>query len=264
MFEYVVEKPEMVKLKDEVLKYSDIAKKRMERLYSILGDVEVSIEYIKAYLDYFSYTNSKREDLLFTKDALLETYSISASYPNLSSKAIKLIMGEYVKDLFDEVKPLSYFDGMNLRQMDDSFDRFMHLLRLEADKSDLPYIEEEQKIEALSNEYGKEFIDYIKKFAVKYHKTFDEIFYSIPVSSLIKPDVDMFYEEAKKELFGYIGYPYSFLLSKSMILFDGVDAYTSDDKLMYNSSRKGSFEAPFTASEFLESVESKRKEIRKM
>ena len=127
MYEYFVEVPKMVELKKEVEKHSGIKQGRLKRLFDILGDVTISKEFIDAYLSYFNYTKSKRGNLAFTEESLIGMYELSQAYPQLESESIKLIMGEYVKDMFDEVQPLKFFDGMTLRQMDDSFERFMEL-----------------------------------------------------------------------------------------------------------------------------------------
>lgn len=260
MYEYFVEVPKIVELKKQIESYSGIAQVRLKRLFDILGDVTISKEFIDAYLSYFDYTSSKRGNLSLTEESLIGMYELSQAYPQLESSTIKLIMGEYVKDLFDEVQPLKYFDGMTLRQMDDSFERFMELLKQAGEKSDIPYREEEAKIASSLSEYGIGFTDYIKKYAVKYHKTFEDIYYAIPDASVVRKDADIFYEIGRKELFGPTGYPYSYRMCEFMILFGDVDDF--QHPLMYDSSIRGRFESPMTTAEFLKSIEERRKEVK--
>lgn len=261
MYEYFVEVPKMVELKKQIEKgRTDIERGRLKRLFDILGDVTISREFIDAYLAYFDYRSSKRGNLSLTEESLIGMYELSQAYPQLESNSIKLIMGEYVKDLFDEVQPLKYFDGMTLRQMDDSFERFMELLKLAGEKSDIPYKEEESKIASSLLGYGSGFVDYIKKYAVKYHKTFEDIYYSIPDASVVRKDADIFYEIGRRELFGPTGYPYSYKMCEFMILFGDVDDFKHP--LMYDSSLRGRFESPMTTDEFLKSIEERRKGIK--
>lgn len=224
-----------------------------------MGDVTISKEFIDAYLSYFNYTKSKRGNLSFNEESLIGMYELSRAYPQLESKSIKLIMGEYVKDMFDEVQPLKFFDGMTLRQMDDSFERFMELLKMSGEKSDISY-KEESKIASSLSGYGSGFVEYIKKYSVKYHKTFEDIYYSIPDAPVLRKDADIFYETGSKELFGPTGYPYSYQMCEFMILFGKVDDFKHP--LMYSSTIRGKFESPMTTDEFLKSIEEKRKEIK--
>ena len=256
MYKYFVEIPEMVELKTQVEKYTGIKQIRIKRLFDILGDVKISKEFIDGYLLYFDYYGSKRGSLSLTVESLMGLYEISKTYPQLGSEAIKLIMGEYLKDMFDEIQPLKFFDDMTLGEMDYSFDRFMEWLIQLGEKSDIPYIKEEQQISLLL-EYGKEFVKYMKKFVVKYHKTFEDIYYSIPSASIVRKDADAFYEVASHELFGATGYPYSYEMCESMILHGDVDDYKHP--LIYRSSTRGGFESPMTTDEFLKSIEEKRK-----
>ena len=260
MYEYFVEVPKMVELKKVVESHSGIEQGRLKRLLDILGDVTISREFIDAYLSYFDYTSSKRGNLSLTEESLIDMYELSQAYPQLESTSIRLIMGEYVKDLFDEVQPLKYFDGMTLRQMDDSFEKFMKLLKQAGEKSDIPYKEEESKIASSLIEYGSGFVDYIKKYAVKYHKTFEDIYYSIPDASVVRKDADIFYEIGRRELFGPTGYPYSYKMCEFMILFGDLDDFKHP--LMYDSSLRGRFESPVTTDEFLKSIEERRKGIK--
>lgn len=260
MYEYFVEVPKMVELKKELERYTGIEQGRLKRLFDILGDVTISKEFIDAYLSYFDYTRSKRGNLLFTEESIIGMYELSQAYPQLESKSIKLIMGEYVKDMFDEVQPLKLFDGMTLREMDDSFERFMELLKMTGEKSDVPYKEELSKIASSLSDYGSGFVEYIKKYAVKYHKTFEDIYYSIPSAPVVRKDADIFYEICRKELFGPTGYPYSYQMCEFMILFGDVDDFKHP--LMYDSSIRGRIESPMTTDEFLKSIEEKRKEIK--
>lgn len=259
MYKYFVEEPEMIELKDQIDYYSGIEQGRLKRLLDILGGVSISREFIDAYLSYFDYTCSKRGNLSLTEESLKGMYDLSQTYPQLGSEGLKLIMGEYVKDMFDEAQPLKFFDGMILKEKDDSFKKFMHLLRHEGEKSDMPYKEEARRVETyLLPEYGEEFVKYIKDYAVQYHKTFEDIYYSIPYASVIRKDADTFYEIGRRELFGAIGYPHSFTMCKFMILYGSVDSFRG--QLMYDSTIKGTFESPMTVDEFLESIEEKRKE----
>ncbi len=258
MYEYFVEVPKMVELKKQIESSSGIEQGRLKRLFDILGDVTISKEFIDAYLSYFDYTSSKRGNLSLTEESLIGMYELSQAYPQLESKSIKLIMGEYVKDMFDEVQPLKFFDGMTLREMDDSFEKFMKLLKQAGDKSDIPYKEEELKIAASLSDYGSEFAEYIKKYAVKYHKTFEDVYDSIPSASVVRKDADIFYEIGRRELFGPTGYPYSYKMCEFMILFGDVDDFKHP--LMYDSTIRGRFESPMTTDEFLKSIEEKRKE----
>lgn len=260
MYEYFVEAPKIVELKKQIESYSGIAQGRLKRLFDILGDVTISKEFIDAYLSYFDYTSSKRGNLSLTEESLIGMYELSRAYPQLESRSIKLIMGEYVKDLFDELHPLQYFDGMTLREMDDSFEKFMRLLKQAGEKSDIPYREEEAKITSSLIGYGSGFVDYIKKYAVKYHKTFEDIYYAIPDASVVRKDADIFYEIGRKELFGPTGYPYSYRMCEFMILFGDVDDF--QHPLMYDSSIRGRFESPMTTAEFLKSIEERRKEVK--
>lgn len=260
MYEYFVEVPKMVELKKVVESHSGIEQGRLKRLLDILGSVTISREFIDAYLSYFEYRSSKRGNLSLTEESLIGMYELSQAYPQLESTSIRLIMGEYVKDLFDEVQPLKYFDGMTLRQMDDSFGKFMKLLKKAGEKSDIPYKEEESKIASSLLEYGSGFVDYIKKYAIKYHKTFEDIYYSIPDASVVRKDADIFYEIGRKELFGPTGYPYSYKMCEFMILFGDVDDFKHP--LMYDSSIRGRFESPMTTDEFLKSIEERRKGIK--
>lgn len=260
MYEFFIEIPKMVELKKVVESRSGIEKRRLKRLFDILGDVTISKEFIEAYLSYFDYTSSKRGSLSLTEESLIGMYELSQAYPQLESSSIKLIMGEYVKDLFDEAQPLKYFDGMTLRQMDDAFEKFMRLLKQAGEKSDMPYKEEKIKIISSLSEYGKEFVDYIKEYAVKYHKTLEDIYYSIPDASVVRKDADIFYEIGRKELFGPTGYPYSYEMCESMILFGDIDDFKHP--LIYKSSIRGRFESPMTTDEFLKSIEERRKKIK--
>lgn len=257
IYRHFVEAPKMVKLKDIIERYSGASEKRLQRLYSILGDVIISQEFIDGYLAYFSHLSARREDLLFTEESLHGMYELSMEYPQLESESIKLIMGEYVKDMFDKVKPLKYFDGMTLDEMDDSFELFMVYLKKMGSVSDIPYKEQESIIEIAFDEYGSRFVELMKKYAVTYHKSLEELFYSVPTSEVVRKDADVFYEVGSKELFGPTGYPYSYKMCKSMILFDEVDDYQGE--LMYSSSIRGKFESPMTREEFIKSVEEKRK-----
>lgn len=259
MYKYFVETSKMVSLKKEFDLCSRADYKKIKRLYEALGDTQISKEFLDGYLEYFDYSASRRKDAPLLKDSLIDLYEISKTY-SLSSLGIKMIMGEYVKDLFDEIKPLRYFDSKSLKEMDDSFEEFMYLLKQEADKSDLKYKEELLEADSLSYMYGERFTKFIKEIILKYHKTFDEVYYSIPYSWVIRKDSDLFYDIAKKEIFGAFGYPYSYLMCKHMILFGDIDSYKDRD-LIYSSSLKGYIYSPISADDFLESVEQKRKEL---
>ena len=119
--------------------------------------------------------------------------------------------------------------------------------------------EEEDKVDSLSYMYGDRFAKYIKPMVKRYHKTFDELYESIPYAQIIRKDGDMFYHIAEKELFGARGVPYTIMMSRSMILFGEIDSY-KDRELIYSSSLKGEIKCPITTEEFLQSIEQKRKE----
>ncbi len=256
---YFTDKKEVVSLREELDKCSCVEYKRVKRLYDALGDTYISKEFYLGYLEYFDYRKSRREDLPLTKEALLDLYEISEKYP-LSSLGIKMIMGEYTKDVFDDYKPFRCFDKMSIEQMDIAFEEFFKVLKDVSDKRDEEYLEEAKEADSLSYMYGDRFAKYIKELMVKYHKTFDEVYYLIPYASVIRKDADKFYDIARREMFGASGYPYSFLMCKHMILFGDIDCYKDRD-LIYSSSIKGSFASPITADEFLSSVEQKRKDM---
>ncbi len=261
MLKYFVEVPQLVELKKQIGSTGSPKDRKLQRLYDILGDVTVSEEFITGYLEYFSYSHAKRGSLALTEESLIGMYEISKAYPQLTSTSIKLIMGEYVKDLFDEVEPLSYFDGMSLEEKDESFESFLELLKQTGEKSDIPYKQEADKLDLLTLTYGERFVEYLKKRAIKYHKTYEEIYYSIPSASVIRKDADLFYEVASKELFGCSGYPYSYKMCDLMILHGDVIEYEGH-KLMYSSSKRGDFESPITTDEFLKSIKTKRQKIK--
>ena len=255
---YTVKKVEKVSLKDYLSKCSSIERKRVERLIDSLGEIEVSKEFLDGYLGYFDYKEAKRDDLPLVKESLKDLYEISLKYPKLSSISITMIMGEYVKDVFDTMKPLSIFDGMTTKQIEKSFESFIKGLKELGEKSDLLYQEEEDKVDSLGYMYGDRFVRYIKPFVKKYHKSFDEIYESIPYSLVIRKDSDLFYGIAKKELFGARGYPYTFYMSKAMILFGDIESYKGR-VLTYSSSLYGDIKCPITTDEFEESLKQKRK-----
>lgn len=258
MYEYMLEAPKMVSLKGETEKTSGLTHARLERLISIIGDIQVSEEFVKAYLAYYSFSSSHRENSLFMEDSLRAIHQISIDYPMIGSKGLVMIMGEYVKDLFEELHPLSFFDGMTLREMDDSFERFMELLKMKGKESDEPYIKDAARLDELSKDYGTGFIEYVKKMAIRYHKSYDEVLDSLADPTLIKKDCDEFFEIAKSELFGYSSYPYSYQMTQQMLLFGDCEDYRKE-KLEYVSTRKGRFLAPFTGDEFYASVLQRRK-----
>ena len=255
---YTVKKVEMISLKDYLESCSSIERKRVQRLISILGEIDVSKEFLDGYLGYFDYKEAKRDDLPLTKESLKDLYEISLKYPKLSSTSIKMIMGEYTKDVFDTFKPLSVFDGKSRTQIEKSFETFMKELKKLGEKSDLTYQEEEDKIDSLRDMYGDRFVKYLKPFVKRYHKSFDEIYESIPYSLVIRKDSDLFYGIARKELFGARGVPYTFYMSRSMILFGDIDSY-KDRELIYSSSLYGDIKCKVTVKEFEDSIKQKRK-----
>lgn len=258
---YFTDKTKMISLKDAYLHSYGVEKPRMKRLYDSLGDVLVSKEFVDGFLAYYSYRDSRREDLPLATDSLKTLYGISLAYPELTSTSIKMIMGEFVPDVFDTLQPLQVFDGKSLEEKEKAFPEFMEFICKAADQSDQEFQKEAEKALSLTPMYGEEFAKYISKLILLYHKKFDDIYYQIPTATVIRRDADYFYGIARQEIFGASGYPYSFYMCKHMILLGDISAYEDRD-LTYSSSLKGIVKARITPKEFLDSIQFKRDQMK--
>ena len=67
-------------------------------MHDILGIVPVSYDFIKWYLEYFQYYDSKRQDLLFTEESLKGMYDI---YGKEYSDYIAPMVTKYHKHLMN-------------------------------------------------------------------------------------------------------------------------------------------------------------------
>lgn len=260
MSKYYVEKLEIVKFSEfleSLIDKNSIEFKRFNRLYDILGNVEISTEYLKAYISSFNYA-SKRSDIRYKEDTLLGTYLISKSFPMFSSQALLELLKVYLKDIFEEYKPMEYFKNVySDSYKDETFKQLLEYIEKIGKISDELFKEEAVKVDDELPAYSKKFKTYLKDIIINDHISFESIKKFIPQSELISIDEEHLENISKKALFGYSTYPLSYMMTKSMIIWGDLSDY---EAATYDYCGH-KIEATFTIQDFIKSVAANEKKL---
>jgi len=114
-----------------------------------------------------------------------------------------------------------------------------------------------EKIDSLREFYSERYIELLKRISIKKGISFEEIFYKLPSSDLVKKDEEFTFSYPIARVLLGIADPASHVLTAFYIIDKIPDDYPEQPKY-YISRCEGSVDAPFTKQEFLGSIQKEK------
>ncbi len=273
MSEYFKEQ-KMIKLSQYLMSgVSKETERLIKYLMSILGDVEVSTDYMDCYIQLTTCGTITRYDVTMEEDTIKGVYDLCKKYPQFSFSAIYSLALSYIKDLFEGYKLDTVLDEYVKKygQTDEMFDSFMEYTDRKADELQKEYEEEAKKLDKYIPEYymldinkSYQYITVLKSAVVRRHIPVDSIISSLASSELVKKDARHLNDLAyKHRIYFSVGYPVSYLMTIAHAKGGDLKEY-GQRPIYYITGRKAQEEATFTTQEFIDSIKETKKKTLKI
>jgi len=242
--------------KKQALKYA-----RIRLIYKALGDVRISESMIDTICESFDETKCRYGTTCFKLDSITALYKISEMFPRLSKEALLSISREYITDLFDSYRLIIVLFSLLKREgyEDETFEKFMSIVKEFADKQDKIYEIEAFLIGKKYKFYSSDFIEYFKKFAKQHHITYDKFSKSVPEADLILKDELQLKGILRKarECWGAC-YPISYQMLEAYLDGDTELSLFSEQPLYDVRVLQQKIPTTFTKTELLDSIEKQK------
>ena len=194
--------------------YDNKNKNVIDYLISILGNVEISDDNLKVFINQFSRFGG-RYNVLTEPDTIRNMYYISDNYPKLSSNAINSLFPMYIKDLFEKeelIRKLDFFIK-NYGYNDEMFEKYLDYVDSRALILQKEYEEEVKIFDELESKYSLSFVNYLKSLCLSKHYDSDMLLSILPSERVISADEQKINNITKKyRIFFGICYPISYKL----------------------------------------------------
>jgi hypothetical protein len=240
--------------------YTDIEKTIINYLITTIGDMELSEEMLKVFINQFNRLAGDYS-VLVEEETIKGMYSFISNNRDLSPKAINELWPKYIKDLFEDYSlEEKYSDMLKVfGKNDETFQMFMIYVDTKAKELQEKYEEDAKRTDDLVGQYTSNFIEHLKYLITRKHIKYDRLMECLPEPSIIEEDENQLLEISRyyRIHFG-VSNPISHDMVESLAKYNNLDEYDEEPKYYISTSNK-SCPATFTKSQFLKTIEDKKK-----
>lgn len=237
-------------------------------LRNVIGDVKLPRKIIEILIRQYNISGGKY-DVRTNPETLKGVYNIYSKFPNLSAKAIDELISRYIDDLFEEYSLVSILeDIINVNgQTDDSFEKFLEIVDKASTEHDKKFIEQAKLLDQYSDEYKEvncsiNYVEYLKTLVIREHIPVEKLIKSMADKDLIIKDADYLAKISRQSRI-YMGVclPSSYTMTR---LAAKDELSSVEEQPTYHISTTGTdIPAPFTKSQFIESIKKQQQKIKK-
>ena len=246
------------KSKNELLKEirSGISKR-----YTLCSDVEkifdgvcISNDALDTLDDIFDIEDLKSP--LFYEE-LAKAYPLAITYPKLTADFIKELLPFYSTRIFEELDLFEELDKAYESKKDEDFEAVMNKAVVAKISYDDKWKSEAFILDVFKDKYSSNYIEYLKKYAIRNYIDFGNIILGMPSSDLVAKDERLV--DSINDIYGINIIPFSYKITISYANYDDLEEYhdliydTPDEKIM----------ASFTLEDYLNDVRKNEKTLTK-
>lgn len=239
--------------------------KRIRHIYRSLGDVKIREDMIDILYETFDSSKCRYGSICVQPDTIRTMYEISELFPELTKEAIVTISRVYIKDLFDKY---SLIDALAIairkEGLEDlTFEKYMAKVLELAEIEDRKYSEVAWQIRIHCGEYSYDFVTRFEKFVKEHHISWETFYKALPPAELILKDQVQLKELSRKakDCWGTCD-PVSFQMFEDYLDGDKELSCFDEQPEYYISTTLGKVQAPFTKTQFLESISEQQKVLK--
>ena len=217
---------------------------------------------IETFFETFDSSKSRYKSVCIRKDTIEGLFEIYEMFPELTKEAILEISKEYIKDLYDEYSLIDVLSVMLRKEgiKDETFEKFMSLVKEYADKEERKYIEVASNIRMYLGYYPYDFIKHFETFVVEHHITYEKFTEALVEPELIIKDTLKLREVSRRAKDCWcIGHPASYEMTEAYLDGD-TELSKFPEQPSYHISITGEkIPTVFTKEEFLRIIKEKQK-----
>ena len=218
------------------------------QIENIFGEVQISNEAMDSLVDMYTLKEIKEPNF---REELIKAYPLVMTYPKLLPSFVKELLPFYNARMFEELDLFSYLDKAMETKLDSDFDLLISKAVVAKLKYDDKWKNASSILDIYKDTYSVNYIEYLKKIAIKEYIDYSSIIVSMPSPELIRKDEQLAFNI--DDLYRTNTVPLSYELTISYANHEDLSMY---EDLFYNTL-EGKIMASFNLEDYLNDVRKK-------